>query len=734
MGTLDDEDNLEPLIDFDNPHRDLKSGKYSGGKRGFWYKLRNCSCLGKTAYEKSLCGSAVCIMILLLLSVIVPLVLIVLKNKGIADEIVIDSFTARNFDIWQSNYYGPGDKREVMCNIHLFSIQNPIQALQGEKPIMLEQGPYAFHQYFNKFDIEFQDDGNIVQYRLQNFYIFDESRSGPGLSLDDKVVLPYPSALGFQYILDNIPISTEELLDAAVEGAINEKLDDIKHTLQVREDAIKENPFMSDEAKNSSLAYIDELILLVEIIESGVDDYMDDNSAGSSLLKLILCTALPNSTGVSMFWEVGPVDAYFGFLNDPLKMQVQKLIDALNLTSEVPWDTSVPGSMTNYTSEADAARRRGIIREYTGKKDLKQIGQILVWNNQTTQYVCVAPMDSQLDADYVDGEEFPWCDAFQTDWSEEVAYEKGYVLVYRSDYANRIHGTDGSTFGAPVDSEKIATYVNDVYRSSYVIYDGTTDDWHGVTLRKYVVNMKDSENATSNPENAQYYNFAPNGLGNLTQVATLPLFISKPHFLDADPWYVSSLIGMQPNREIHDTHLELEPNTGALFRVRNRCQTNYQLNSYHLPKVGEETLRAVEGLCAALNNDTQSNGTCDGLDTLMQCLAVPSDWKVYNDQVYVPYAWMDQDSTGSEDDANSIKDGIYFIDDLCFYFPIACYTLAGMLAVYMLGLMHGRRMLVTSGSGNQAAKRIQHAPIVYEDTSRHGRDSMSDSTSESQFF
>ena len=314
-------------------------------------------------------------------------------------------------------------------------------ASSGEKPIMLEQGPYTFHQYFNKYDVEFLDDGNIVQYRLQNFYIYDAALSGPGLSLDDKVLLPYPSALGFQYLLDMIPIETEVLLDTALEEAINGQLDAILDEFQIREDAIKNNPFLSEEQKNSSLAILDELISLVHIIEDGVDDYVDDAPTGSSLLKILLCTALPNSTGVSMFWEVGPVDAYFGFLNDPIKMQVQKLIDALNLTAEVPWDTSIPGSMTNYTSEADATKRRSIIQQYTGKNNLKDIGQIIVWNNQTTQYVCVAPMDSQSDADYVDGEEFPFCDDFQLDWSESTALEKGYVLIYRSAYANRIHGT-----------------------------------------------------------------------------------------------------------------------------------------------------------------------------------------------------------------------------------------------------------------------------------------------------
>ena len=49
---------------------------------------------------------------------------------------------------------------------------------------------------------------------------------------------------------------------------------------------------------------------------------------------------------------------------------------------------------------------------------------------------------------------------------------------------------------------------------------------------------------------------------------------------------------------------------------------------------------------------------------------------------------MDQDSTGTEDDANAIKDSLYLLDDLSFYFQIGCYTLSAMLAVYLLGMVY----------------------------------------------
>jgi hypothetical protein len=377
-------------------------------------------------------------------------------------------------------------------------------------------------------------------------------------------------------------------------------------------------------------------------------------------------------------------------LNDPLKTEVQRLIDVLNLTDEVPWDTSVPGSTANYTSEADAYRRRDINVQKTGKNNLKQVGKFVRANNQTTQYVCVYPMDSQPPDDgYVEGENFPFCEPFQLEWNASVAESKGWVLVWATDYANRIAGTDGNLFGAPANTEKVLLYINDIYRTAYSIYQKDTEDWHGVTLRRYGVQNKDSQNATMNPsEGWQYYNNAPSGMQNLTIVATLPLFISKPHFLDADPSLVASVVGLSPNRAIHDTYLDIEPNTGAMCRVHNRVQLIYQINNMNLPEVDPVTVVAIEALCVGLTNVT--NATCDGLDVIMQCLGTPSDWRVYNDRVYVPYAWIDQSAEADQDDAESIKNGLYMTDNYANQIQLWCYVSAGMCAMLILGMYTAR--------------------------------------------
>lgn len=369
-----------------------------------------------------------------------------------------------------------------------------------------------------------------------------------------------------------------------------------------------------------------------------------------------------------------------------MKTEVQRLIDYLNLTDEVPWDTSVPGATTNYTSEDDARRRRDINIQKTGKKNLKEVGKFIRANNQTTQYVCVYPMDSQPPNDgYIEGVNFPFCEPFQLEWNASVAESKGYVPVWASDYANRIAGTDGNLFGAPANTEKVLLYINDIYRTAFSIYEKDTTDWHGVTLRRYGVQNKDSQNVTENPSEAwQYYNYAPSGMQNLTIVATTPFFISKPHFLDADPSLVAAVVGLSPNRAIHDTYIDLEPNTGALCRVHNRVQVIYQMSNMNLPEVDPTTVLALDALCLGLTNLT--NSSCDGLDVLTRCLGTPSNWRVYNDVLYLPYAWIDQSAEADSDDAESIKNGLYMTDNYANQVQLWCYVSAGLFAMLIVGM------------------------------------------------
>jgi hypothetical protein len=282
-----------------------------------------------------------CIVFLLLLGVIAPLILNGLVYSGIRDAVVIDSVDASSYDVWQSNFFGDADdddKPIVHYDVYLFDLQNEHAALNGSRPIVSERGPYAFLEYYNKFDITWGDDGDTVTFNSQKFFIFNPERTGTGLSLDDQIKLTYPTALGFQFLLQEIPEAADAALDAALEGAIDSKLLAIEQTIEDREEAIINNPIMTPEQKNASLAELEQLDALVEVVRVGLDRYIESAAPGDSLLKLLLCGYNPDR--VSPFWTTDPISAYFGWLNDPILVAVQDLLNANNM-SDVPWSTSV---------------------------------------------------------------------------------------------------------------------------------------------------------------------------------------------------------------------------------------------------------------------------------------------------------------------------------------------------------------------------------------------------------
>lgn len=97
--------------------------------------------------------------------------------------------------------------------MYYFDLQNPNETLHGEKPVVVEVGPYVYDEYFVKFDIEWTDHGDTVSYNTQKYYIFSPSDSGAGLTEDDTFLLPYPAVLGFQYFLSTIPPEAQAALD-----------------------------------------------------------------------------------------------------------------------------------------------------------------------------------------------------------------------------------------------------------------------------------------------------------------------------------------------------------------------------------------------------------------------------------------------------------------------------------------------------------------------------------------
>lgn len=172
--------------------------------------------------------------------------------------------------------------------------------------------------------------------------------------------------------------------------------------------------------------------------------------------------------------------------------------------------------------------------------------------------------------------------------------ESTYLSVWGSDQANRVYGTDGALFKRnPADGSTVVAFVDDLLRHVPLLnQDGLhVDDLHGIDLMRYVLDPRMLLNSTQFAPNADYYQTKYNGLLDVSKAKQgLPVFMSKPHFLDADQELVEDIIGMAPDRATMDTHLDVEPITGVTFRADKRLQINLQNQPYSFVLPNLQTL------------------------------------------------------------------------------------------------------------------------------------------------
>ncbi|CAL4110951.1 unnamed protein product, partial [Meganyctiphanes norvegica] len=155
------------------------------------------------------------------------------------------------------------------------------------------------------------------------------------------------------------------------------------------------------------------------------------------------------------------------------------------------------------------------------------------------------------------------------------------VEFWKEDRCNMINGTEGSQFPPPLLRENnVVLFTAELCRSIYATYE--KDVQHGpLTLYRYVLPdellAESDENKCYCPDDfscrAGMMNIGPCKDGK-------PVIMSTPHFYQGNIEDARLLIGIEPNKEEHQTYLDLEPNTGVVFRAAKRLQVNMPLRRY----------------------------------------------------------------------------------------------------------------------------------------------------------
>ncbi|KAG7276693.1 hypothetical protein CRUP_006872 [Coryphaenoides rupestris] len=248
---------------------------------------------------------------------------------------------------------------------------------------------------------------------------------------------------------------------------------------------------------------------------------MNELNQYSFMLRTIL-SMWSSSVGVEVFMMRTVHEVLWGF-KDPLLSRLHSLKPDVDETFGLMWKK-------NGTHEGEFVF-------YTGEQNYLDYGKIDTWNGLR---------------------EMTW-------WS--------------SNQSNMINGTDGAVFHPLINrNELLYIFAADLCRSIHLGYVKDVEV-KGIQAFRFAPPADVLMSPTDNPANEGFCVPAGDCLGTgVLKVSVCregaPIVVSFPHFYQADPMYINAVDGLSPNKEDHETYLDLQPTTGVPIRACKRAQLN----------------------------------------------------------------------------------------------------------------------------------------------------------------
>lgn len=223
-------------------------------------------------------------------------------------------------------------------------------------------------------------------------------------------------------------------------------------------------------------------------------------------------------------------------------------------------------------------------------------------------------------------------------------------------------GTDGLTRAPRFGIQESYYVFSDTLQRNVALGYNRTVKVKKITLKEFVLPSSELDSYHKNPANARYFT-EYDGFHNFTTVPIsgvvgVPIFLSKPHMLQADPQWSSKVLlelengtvinGMQPDIGQHDTYVRVEQQSGVTMDARKRIQ----VNAFLQPE-----------LFGLFNNVNQT--------------------------MFVPIYWGDEGSTITDKQAHDFRSSVYGADTASRIVLGICVGLGGLLFITgtILGLL-----------------------------------------------
>jgi hypothetical protein len=558
-----------------------------------------------------------------------------LVDKMIDKQTLVDSPTAEGYATWAGE-----DVPDTYYDMWVWNVENPEAASNGSEKVRLrEVGPYAFKEYRKKINVTFSDDGNIVSYYQWQYYVFDEERSGPGLSVNDTFLTGNVALQGVLYSSQLAPLEILpglHLKEKLAQGLLCNAWENDLAPGYNREDA-KFTPF----------------------VEVPVSDY------------------------------------FFGEKNEPVMTLLSHWVDNVNkdlsylpfLHVQIPRvTTDFPGlGVLNLTSEEDTLTRSNINIQYTGKNNNDDKAQYIKWHNMTEVHVCPLPPPRE-------GDDLVFCPHYQTEWTDAQAAANGWVPMWKNDEAMKIQGTDMIFWPRKQNGGELVGFVDPLFRWAKVTPEWDEEkslpEFHNARGRRYTLRPKDMWNVTLNPDNDMYFDYGPNGLLNMTRKAGLPFFVSKPHFLDGDERLRNNIIGMHPDPTEHTTWFIKNELLGQTIAAHQTVQLNVLIQDWNF--LNEDNCTIWDDLfhywpCCSAEMSQRWSGS----------------WKLnktdgFEEGVYLPIVHIREAFVLTEAQAKKVNLAELMYNTVPTYAPVVGFSLFAVILFGMVVLYIQRRKIVNN--------------------------------------
>ncbi|KAM6903038.1 lysosome membrane protein 2-like [Xenentodon cancila] len=157
------------------------------------------------------------------------------------------------------------------------------------------------------------------------------------------------------------------------------------------------------------------------------------------------------------------------------------------------------------------------------------------------------------------------------------------LTFWTSNESNVINGSDGSAFHPLLKkNERIYIFTPDLCRTIYMDFEKDVEV-KGIPAYRFTPPRSVLASKEENPANEGFCVTPKECLGTgLLKVSPCrkgaPVVASFPHFYHGEDKYVAAIKGLSPEREHHQTFLDLNPTTGVIVRASKRAQVNILIN------------------------------------------------------------------------------------------------------------------------------------------------------------